>query len=317
MTTAKFCNVCGRLILPGATVCPHCGAKFGPVRGSVSAAASSRSVPLPAPEALSGACAVIAADGGACGMPEVGRIVAERVGKPLPDVTREMRESRGILATGLAPDDARRLARDLRGVGVRAFALGQQDFVSVTRTRRMRDPHFERRGVKCEAFTWDSSQHLRVSWRRVFMVAGGRLRLEEVYEVPKEKPKRARGALWSVGRLKDEFDKRVPDLATRVRYESILDIFLYDPWERLRLDENTAAYGEPEEDGALHAMIRKAADRVYRLRHEAPFNSGIELLATDPPEEVWEDLTFASKQEFDAYTLWLLQLARYGFEFPQ
>ena len=317
MTTAKFCNVCGQLILPGATVCPHCGAKFGPVRGSVSPAATSRALPLPAPESLRGACAAVAADGGASGMPEVGRLVAEVTGKPLPDVTREMRVSRGILAMRLTADDARRLVKELRRIGVRAFALGEKDFVPEPRTRRMREAIFERRGVKCEAFTWDRSQSLRVSWRRVFMVLGGRLRLEEVYEVPREKPEQGRRGLWRIGSIKEEFDRRVPVLATRVRYESLLDVILYEPWERLRLDENEAAYGDAEEEGALHAAVRKAADRVYRIRHEAPFNSGIELLATEAPTEAWEDLTFASKQEFDAYSLWLIQLARYGFDIPQ
>ena len=315
MTTAKFCTVCGKLVFPDASFCAFCGARLGIHRLRVSAAATRRAKPCPDVSDLRGECAVLAADARCVSMPEVGRIVARAVARPLPDVTREMRDSRGILARGLGPAKARDLVTELEGVGARVFALDEEHFIEQPPVRRMRGAVFDEVGFRCEAYTWDATETLAASWERVFLVAGGRLEIVEVFEV--EKDKSGRRMFWRMSSMAEEIDRHVPKLESRTRYESVLDLVLYDPWERLRLDENVAALALAAAPEDFRLTIQQAAASLYTIRHNAPLNPGVEYLATQAPADAWGPLTFSSKQEFDAYTLWLIQLTRYGFEMPR
>lgn len=311
MTTARFCHGCGRLAMPGAAFCPHCGVRLGqrPVRSS--AAATGRATAPPDAAELVGECAVVAPRLNEEAIRAVGRLVAAATGRPLPDVTRDIRDSRGVLARGLAKEHAVELVGKLREASVEAVALGEGAFVPLPQVQRMRGLSVGEEGISCEAYTWDSTRTLEAPWERVFLVAAGRLRVTEVVEVEKPLPKRRLGIMAS------QIDKRIPQLETRVRFENILDVVLFEPWERLRLDENPAAYALAGSERDEHAAIQEAATLLYATAHDAPCDAGLELMATRAPEEAWASCTFESKAEFDAYVEWLVQLVRYGLEMPK
>lgn len=311
MPTARFCHGCGRLALPGAAFCPHCGVRLGqrPVRSSASA--TGRAVAPPDESQLVGECAVVASRLSEESIPAVGRLVASAVGRPLPDVTRDIRDSRGVLARGLAKERAVELMEQLRGIAVEAVALGEGTFVPLPPLQRMRGLSVSEDGITCEAYTWDSTRNLEAPWERVFLAAAGRLRVAEVVEVEKPHEKRRKGVVAS------QIEKRIPKLETRIRLENMLDVVLFEPWERLRLDENSAAYALAGTERDEHAAIQEAATLLYAAEHDAPCDQGLELMATRAPEDLWAAYTFDSKAEFDAYVEWLVQLVRYGFEMPK
>jgi len=313
-TNAKFCPECRKILVPGASFCAYCGTRLegGGVRREPRA--RSRVIALPSEQALAAPCSVVAADERFVSIPELGRLLSAMLKRPLSDVTREMRVSRGVLAQGLPVEQALSLARGLKESGVEAFVLGGEDFVEPPELQRMRRLELDRRGVRCEAYTWTHTRQVEAEWDRVFLIAAGRVATTEVVEVPREEPTPAeRRWRW----IAAEFQKHVPKLETRVRVEYVLDIVLFDPWERLRMDENPSAYAMTGAEADQRSALVEAAAGLSRFDRGAPCNQGVELLAHMAPAEAWQGLTFQAKQEFDAYLRWALQLARYGFSIPR
>jgi hypothetical protein len=248
-------------------------------------------------------------------MPGVGRRVAEAFGRPLSDVTRDLRFSRGIVAEGLADQDALALTRDLRAMGAEAVTLGEADVVSLPPLQRLHRPRFDAQGLRGEAYTWDRTEPFAATWDSVFMLAVGRVRFSEVIEVAKEEPSPQKRR-WAP--IAAQFERHIPKLETRAWTEYVLDIVLFDPWRRLRMDENPVAWALTRgADEDQRKAIMEAGSRLHEIDHGVPANRGVEMLANYAPDEAWEPLTFEGKQAFDAYVRWIMQLVRYGLPIPR
>jgi len=251
----------------------------------------------------------------------VGRIVAEAVGRPLPDVTRQMRTSKGFVATDVdvrtAVPLAERIEKELKEV---VLVIPEDACVPLPAVMRIRGAGMTAEGVECEAYTWDRTERLHAGWDEVFLVSCARFRVEEVVEKPEENPGR-----------KSFVAPRVPNLVTQVHHEFLVDVILFDPdsegdgrnseagWRRLRLDHNTAGFSLTEmgqDPTQALGLLYRSSLNLQRYAKGVPMNRGVELLASGASGAAWESLTFLSKRDFDLYTFWLMQLVRYGSPIP-
>lgn len=293
------------MALPGAAYCAFCGGLLH-VEPHVSV---ERSIPVPDPERLDGPCSVIYAGEGEMDVRRVGRLVAEAVERPLPDVTREMRTSKGFLATGLGAGKAVLLARraeeELRAP---VLVLPDDAVVPLPPALRMRQVEITGGGLRCEAYAWDQSEEVKAGWDQMFLISCGRLEIQEAVEAREESVNSSHF-----------MSRRIPGLVMQKSYEFLLDIVLFDPWRRLRMDQNTAAFSLTElrqQPGAALGSLYRSATNLDRFAEGVPMNRGLALLAAGGAEAAWEPLTFLNKRDFDSYTYWLLQLVRYGRPIP-
>lgn len=245
-------------------------------------------------------------------VPRVGRLVADFVGKPLPDVTRQMRKSKGFLAQALEPESAVRLAERVEAeLGCPCLVIPEKSCVRLPLPMRMRHASFDADGLACEAYTWDRTEHVRVSWDEVLLVSGGRLELQEVVEENNDNSERRKRSFLK--------PPEVPKLITRTYHEFLLDIVVLNPWLLLRLDQNTVAFSltEMDQDRAMTVgPIYRNSISVMRFGKGVPMNRGVALLCSEADDSEWEPLTFFTKRDFESYTHWLAQLARYGYPIP-
>lgn len=303
-----YCPHCGKSALPGASFCAWCGKPF-PATAQPSQPGNkvSRSIPLPEDINPADTCLVIHTGDSAMNIPSVGRVVARATELPLGDVTRRMRTTKGFVATGIQGQIATDLANQLAELGVHTFVLPQADGVPLPEIIRMRRIETTGHGLSCEAYTWNQTESIHVSWEEVFLISAGRLALERVSERERQVESG------------NPFDRLVPNLTTSRYNEFLIDILLFEPWRRLRLDYNLAAYAFTDAQADPQLTLREiqtCARGLLTHGHNVPTNAGAALLAGQSEEWEWEKLTFLSKTDFDSYTHWLLQLVRYGFPIP-
>lgn len=303
------CPDCGRKPTFGATYCPYCGSRLPGPDGRPAAEA------VPDRESLHGSCAVLLRDSSRVHIPKMGRAVAAIVKRPLPDVTREMRANRGFVAWGLEAETAVRLAGTLDAVGAAVVVVPEADLPVLPETERTRTATFGRDGLDCEAYRWDSTESIHVDWADIALISSARIEVRGVHEITpadqaRQKPDRDGFPLVA--------PHKIPRLENDVRYEYVIDTFVVEPPRRLRLDENTAAYSLVNigslTDGGREYF--RAARSIMEHGGEVKINPGIRMLTENTPLELWQDLTFESKRNFDIYNIWLLQLLRYGLPIP-
>ena len=309
-SNSLFCTQCGKAILAGASFCAYCGSAVA----VASPRQVDRSIPIPDRDELTGTCTVIYAGQRDMDVRRVGRLVAEAVQQPLPDVTRAMRTSKGFLANGLPVGSALKLAEQAeKELKEPILLIPDDDCVPLPSAMRMREAVADADGLRCDAYTWNMTDHIAASWDAVFLIACGRLQLEEVVE--------ERDASLTKSAL---FGRQQSSVQTYVHHEYLLDIILHDPdaeangegWRRLRLDHNTSGFSftEMKQDPEQRAgPLFRSSVNLERFAVGVPMNPGISLLATGATSTAWEPLTFLTKRDFDTYTHWLMQLVRYGY----
>jgi hypothetical protein len=236
----------------------------------------------------------------------VGRLVAEAVKQPLPDVTRDLRNSRGFIARGLPAPAAIALAEKAEAeLSAPTLVLPDAECVALAPVMRIRDTTVTAEGIRCEAYAWDQTERVVANWGEVFLISCGRLEIERAVEIPEESDSRALG--------------RTTPLVMEKRHEFLIDLVLFEPWRVLRLDQNTVAFSLTEMGRGPEDTLGPLFRCAFNLRHLAqgvPMNRGVELLAAGASEVVWEPLTFLNKRDFETYTSWLVQLLRYGRPIP-
>ncbi len=235
----------------------------------------------------------------------VGRAVAKAVKRPLPDVTRELRNSRGFLARGLPAPAAIALAERAESeLSAPVLVLGDADCVALPPVMRIRDTVVADDGFRCEGYAWDQTERIAVRWDEVFLISCGRLEIEHAVEVAEESNSAASGRTA---------------LVMEKRHEFLIDVVLFEPWRLLRLDQNAAAFSLTELERGPENTLVPLYRCAFNLRHSAPgvpMNRGVTLLAAGAAGVVWEPLTFPNKRDFETYTSWLVQLLRYGRPIP-
>ena len=303
---ASFCPKCGKPALSGASFCAYCGAELPRLEQAVSPKADRRAIRPPERDALVGPCCVIHTGKHALDIRAVGRIVAEETEMPLSDVTRRMRTTKGFVALELDAEKAIALAKRIETqLGLPMLTLPMADCLALPPPMRMREVAIGADGLTCQAYTWDETVPLAASWDEVFLISCGRLDLERVTEREKTRaPSR------------NLFDRMVPELQTDRYAEYVIDLVLFDPWRRLRLDHNSASYALRDQESLIDeklAALRECGRSLLHCAETVPVGPGLPLLASHAADWEWEPLSFLSKLDFDSYTHWLMQLVRYGY----
>jgi len=235
-----------------------------------------------------------------------GRFVAEAVKRPLSDVTRELRNSRGFIAKGLpAPAAVALAAKAEAELSAPVLVLADADCVTLPPVVRIRETVVDTDGIRCEAYAWDQTERIAARWDEVFLISCGRLEIEHAVEVAEESSSAASG--------------RKNALVMEKRHEFLIDVVLFEPWRVLRLDQNAAAFSLTEMQRGPEDTLVPLYRCAFNLRHCAqgvPMNRGVTLLAAGASGAVWEPLTFLNKRDFETCTSWLVQLLRYGRPIP-
>ena len=303
--SAQKCPNCHLAAPRGALFCSSCGAAIAAT--APAPPQTERSIPLPVRATLQGPCTVLYAGDEELDVRQVGRAIASRTGRPLSDVTRMLRASKGFLATALDTPSAISLAEQIeRDLQAPVVVLPDSAVIPLPSAMRMRRVAINALGIRCDAYSWDSTEPMEISWDGIFLISCGRLDVQEVVEFRDESPA---GGTDMIGR-------RLPHLVTTSRHEYVLDLVLRDPWRRLRLDQNTVAFSLTElrrdRDQSLGTLHRSVM-HLDRYAVGVPANRGLALLVSGASEAAVQSLTFQSKRDFDSYTHWLIQLVRFGF----
>jgi len=301
--SAQKCPNCHLAAPRGALFCSSCGAAIAAT--APAPPQTERSIPLPVRATLQGPCTVLYAGDEELDVRQVGRAIASRTGRPLSDVTRMLRASKGFLATALDTPSAISLAEQIeRDLQAPVVVLPDSAVIPLPSAMRMRRVAINALGIRCDAYSWDSTEPLEIPWADIFLISCARLEVQEVVEFYEEG-----------GGARDMLGRQLPNFITSKRLEYVLDIILRDPWRRLRLDQNTVAFSltELRRDreqslGALHRSLM----HLERYAEGAPRNCGLALLASGASEAACQSITFQDKRDFDSYTHWLIQLVRFG-----
>jgi hypothetical protein len=236
----------------------------------------------------------------------VGRLVAEAVKRPLSDVTRDLRNSRGFITKGLPAPEAVALAGKIeRELSTPVLVLADADCIALPPVMRIRDTTVAAEGIRCTGYAWDLTEYITARWDEVFLISCGRLELERAVET-------VEGSDAVTGGL-------TASLVMEKRHEFLIDVILSEPWRVLRLDQNTTAFSLTEMQRGPEdtlAPLFRCAFNLRQLARGVPMNRALELLAAGASAVAWEPFTFLNKRDFETYTSWLVQLLRYGREIP-
>ncbi|MFH1731945.1 MAG: hypothetical protein ABIF82_09900 [Planctomycetota bacterium] len=245
--------------------------------------------------------------------------IATATGKVVLDVTREIRGKIGILASGLAKDQADAAISILGHAGVRAFALPESDVV------RFPDPVFletARLGDDALEVSDLRDKHGRrigqvnVPYADIVFIAAAHVRTEAKKRVVESQPGlHAIPPVPGVG-LAGALAAALPALgagertfhmASKSDYDHFLDIFAIEPAHHLRLNAskfNFTQTGMKLQPTSIANLTRFIKHFVVRCDH-ALIDASIRHILDGSPQT---NLTFNHPAQYDAYLSWRVQL---------
>jgi hypothetical protein len=235
-------------------------------------------------------------------VPEVGRLVAREAGLVLAEVTARLRRSRGTILEGAPVEAARRVARALQQMGVAVLVVGEEDLISLPQARTVNRLSISPEGCRLEV----GREVVERRWPDVYFVGAGRVHVGE----PATSRMVVEGPYYKGARSSPRVERR-PGTEREVL---VFDFFLFDPWQRLRVEEDRTRF-----------VLRSAADElketsrpelfVRALMESAPelsANEFVHLLAGGGRQSQARRFRFDSFQAFDQYCHWLLQLEEHN-----
>jgi len=241
---------------------------------------------------------------------QVGRLVAREAGMALAEVTAVLRRSRGIILAGAPVEVARRVAQRLQETGVPVLVVGEEDLVSLPEAGRL-----SRMTISEEGCRFEVGQEVRqVAWRDVYFVVAGRAHTGEPGGIEPVKNSSPRfGAGLSYHGTLVPHRRFVRKRGTERRF-LVLDFFLFEPWQRLRVEEGrTHCVVQTPEGGArgasqMEQFVRALVGTAPELRG----NEFLHLIAAGGYQRHARRFEFDSSLAFNSYCQWLLQLEEHN-----
>jgi hypothetical protein len=229
----------------------------------------------------------------------VGRMVADEAGLTLAEVTCQLRRSRGILLSSAPLEVAQRVARRAQTVGVPALVIREEDLVSLPEARLAGRAAVTPEGCRFEVGQ-DVIQH---PWEDVYLaVAAGMI---------EDKPS---ALLMTIG---SGPARQWRPLKFRPGAEIMflrVDFFLFNPWQRLRVDEGRTQCAIPKPDGGMR--VTSQVELFIRAFTEAApqvsVSEFVRRLAGGDYVREERRFEFDSIYAFDSYCHWLLQLEEHS-----
>lgn len=234
----------------------------------------------------------------------VGRLVAREAGLALADVTTALRRSRGVILEAVPVEVARRVAQGLQAMGVAVLVIGEEDLISLPEVRAARRATLSPDGVRFEV----DREVLERPWSQVYFVAAGQLEEGEPARIESSEPRIYyfhHGARSS---------RRFHYRPSTLREFLVLDFFLLEPWQRVRVEEGRTRCEVLIPEGALKRTPR-LEEFVQALTELAPDLSASELvhlMAAGGYQREVRRFRFDSELAFDSYCQWLLQLEEHN-----
>jgi len=265
-------------------------------------------VPSGLAQGVSGLAWVVRQTDDPINLPQVGRIVAKEAGRPLAEVTGELRRSRGILLTGAPIDTARRVARRLQETGVPVLVIPEDDLISVPPASAV-----SHGAISPEGMRFESGQGVvERSWSDVFFVVAGRLKTGEPGRIRSTLGQATfgHGAYGGGGRTSRQFHFQ----RSTEREFIVLDFFVFGPWQRLRVQQGATRLTIFAADGAQAEarQIERFTGSLLEYGPQLAVNEFVHRVAAGDYHRVARRFTFDNFQAFDAYCQWLLQLEEHS-----
>ena len=226
---------------------------------------------------------------------QVGRLVAREAGMVLAEVTAELRNSRGVILAGAPREVARRVAQGLQQMAVPVLVIGEGDLVSLPEAQTATKLTISSEGCRFELGR-EVAERL---WTDVYFVAGGQLTVEEPEPY----------ALFT-----PESGSRIASRSGRQRKVLLLDFFVFDPWQRLRAEEERTRFVVRRPEGGAQGTSRADvfARALLETAPELRASDLVRLLAGGDRRGQARRFEFDSIRAFDSYCHWLLQLEEHN-----
>jgi len=258
-------------------------------------------------------------------VPPVARAIAKATGKIAFDVTRELREDAGILASGLTKEQADQLVGALSQVNVRAFALAESSVI------RFPEPAFlETARIGGDALEVDDLRDARnarigkitVPYADIVLLVTALVKTttekrvveprSDGYIAPAGHPLGMAGTFGDLARRRTRYpsaDELRPHvrIETHSEYDHFLDIFAVEPAHQLRLNASTFNFVQtgldmqPSSIANLGQFIEHFAVHCSR----AQIDPSIRHILDGSPHT---NLKCGSPAQYDAYLSWRVQL---------
>jgi hypothetical protein len=253
----------------------------------------------------------------------VGRVVAEEARLTLSEVTGPLRRSKGIILSSAALEVARRVARRVQAMGVPALVIREEELVSLPEARLAARAAVTPTGCRFEL----GREVVESSWEDVYLMVAGRM----VEDKPTPLPQRLEPAAFPLLPISvfGGFPVAVQPwrpFKYRPGAETVflrLEFFLFDPWQRLRVDEGRTQCFVPrsESEGPqapkgseslagmrLTSNVELFARAATELAPQVSVSDFVRLLAGGDYVREGRRFEFDSALAFDSYCHWLLQL---------
>lgn len=255
----------------------------------------------------------------------IARAVAKATGKIAFDVTRDLRDSVGMLAKGLDKDEADKLVGSLSQVSVRAFALAESGIVRFPEPVFLETARLGSDTLDVADLRGENNKPLgkiTVPYANIVFLATAHVRTDTTkrvvepgsggYIAPSEHPLGMAGTFGDLARRRtrypsaDDFMPRVR-LKTHSDYDHFLDIFVVEPAHHLRLNASTFNFIET----GLDMQPTSIANLTAFIKHfgamcgQAHIDPSIRHILDGSPHT---NLKCNSPAQYDAYLSWRLQL---------
>ncbi|MFP4057980.1 MAG: HEAT repeat domain-containing protein [Candidatus Brocadiia bacterium] len=259
--------------------------------------------PLEPPPDHEGACAIVRLTGGPLNVKRAGRIVAERLKRPLFEITREVHRTKGFIAREVASPVARALVRELAEAGVVAGAVPEERVPQPLEPVRVRDLTYEPRRLRGRVLPKGEEA---VAWASVELVVAGRLELDLQPQAIEEDWSPLTPPIRSQGSRRSE----------EPVYDYLVEMFAGEPLRRLRLVTHDLDFEVMQRRVSSFGKVARMARELLRHVPRRRVSAGVWRLA-DRDEDSWEDLTFLSPLGFEDYVTWQRLLLALDLPLPR
>lgn len=249
---------------------------------------------------------IIRQTGGKLDVSEVGRVIARTCSLTLLEGRMHAARTGGVLMAGLSYEQARAAAGDLQAAGIPVLAISQDDAIYYPDPVQVREVAWEEGGA-----TIQNGESFSVRWANLWLVSLGRILIEKTVED-------VVGIPDDLGvQLMRPYYPSTPRTKIVRRHEKreavLLDLYFRDPMLHLRLSKDRFRAGPDLSAEAGMTRMGTFTHMVKRIIEQAPHAQVGEGVDRFFSEESLRPVTFRSKEQYEDYLFWQVQLHAHSF----
>ena len=263
--------------------------------------------------------AVLLDPAGELDMCEAAAAFVEAFGGAPMDYTRQLRDRPGVLARGLAANDARRLALALGNHRIAVFTMAESEMALPPEVVEIRDGQFREDG-----FLVKSEEGVQLApWGEILLLDCSRVRYDVTHKRVDPSVRSDGDASIIPNWLRKDNAPFLQDVTgldpatigaqrrmrteTRSAWQEVFDAICYDPWMHFRIDADTFRYVNANMPVHATSHLNFTALVVIFKSHatRAEAGPGVRLLLDGNPRT---RLRSSSLEAFENHLLWQLQI---------